>query len=131
MKTDNNIVLFDADKGKNHYHTAISLADWLETSGLIKCDVRKSNLSALIMITPRQDGRCEEQLASINLAGNIDTRISEQAIYTLRAIIVERATEDAAKLIEGRTAIITAVSLLAGRVAEQTIKQFAGVESYE
>ncbi|MEB4589355.1 hypothetical protein VSS37_00025 [Candidatus Thiothrix sp. Deng01] len=130
MKTDNNIVSFDADKGKNHYHAAISLADWLETSGLIKCDVRKSNLSALIMITPRQDGRCDEQLASINLAGNIETRISEQAIYTLRALVAERATPDAAKAIDGRIVIITAVSLLAGRVAERAIKQLAGVESH-
>ena len=126
MKTDNNIVSFDANIGKNDFHAAISLADWLETSGLIKCDVRKSNLSALIMITPRADGRCEEQLASINLLGRIETRISEQATYTLRALIAERSTEDAAKLISGRTVIDTAISLLAGRVAEKAIKQLAG-----
>lgn len=126
MKTDNNIVSFDADKGKNHYHVATSLADWLQTSGLIKCDVRKSNLSALIMITPRADGRCQEQLASIDLVGRIETRISKQGTYTLRALIAERSTEDAAKLISGCIVIDTAISLLAGRVAEQTIKQLAG-----
>lgn len=130
MKTDNNIVSFDADKGKNHYHAALSLADWLQTSGLIKCDVRKSNLSALIMITPRADGRCQEQLASVDLVGRIETRISEQAIYTLRALVAERSTSDAAKAIEGRIVIIIAVNLLAGRVAEKAIKQLAGVESH-
>lgn len=117
--------LFDCTQS-NHHAAALSLADWLQTSGLIKCDVRKSNLSALIMITPRQDGRCQEQLASINLAGQIETRISKQATYTLKALIAERSTEDAAKLISGCIVIDTAISLLAGRVAERAIKELAG-----
>ena len=121
--------LFDCNSS-NHHAAALSLADWLQTSGLIKCDVRKSNLSALILITPRADGRCQEQLASIDLVGRIETRISEQAIYTLRALIAERSTEDAAKAIEGRIAIIMAVNLLVGRVAERATKLIAGVESH-
>ena len=122
--------LFDCNSAANHCHAALALADWLETSGLIKYDVRKSNLSSRIMITPRTDGRCEEQLASIDLAGQIETRISRQSIYTLKALIAERATPDAAKLISGCIVIDTAVSLLAGRVAERAITMFAGVESH-
>ena len=119
--------LFDCTQS-NHHAAALSLANWLEQSSLIRADVRKSNLSALIMITPRQDGRCQEQLASIDLVGRIETRISEQAIYTLRALIAERSTEAAAKAIEGRIAIIMAVNLLVGRVAERATKRLAGDE---
>lgn len=111
----------------NPHAAALALADWLEQSGLIRHDVRKANMSVLINITPRQDGRCKEKLASIDLLGRIETRISEQATRTLRALIAERSTPDAAKAIEGRIVIMTAVSLLAGRVAEQTIKTLAGM----
>ena len=121
--------LFDCNPSTNHCAAALSLADWLQTSGLIKCDVRKSNLSALIMITPRADGRCEEQLASVDLVGRIETRISEQAIYTLRALVGERSTEAAAAVINSRIVMLTAVSLLAGRVADRAIKTFAGSEA--
>lgn len=117
--------LFDCTPS-NHYHAAISLANWLEQSSLIRADVRKSNTSVLIFITPRADGRCEERLAAINLFGRIETRISEQAIYTLRALIAERSTEDAAKLISGCIVIDTAISLLASRAAERAIKALAG-----
>lgn len=133
MKSDSNIVSFDAEKGNqftcdadNIHLAAISLADWLQTSGLIKSSLSTSNTSALIFITPRQDGLCQEQLASIDLVGRIETRISEQTICSLRALIAERSTPDAAKAIDGRIVIITAVSLLAARLAEWSIKTLAG-----